>query len=111
VVDGAAETLALAEGTGLRPQLVLDAVEGGPLDLPYLPMKPKASIQRDFEPSFKLALAAKDASLVEASAERHELDLPLLRTIRERLEQGAREHGDKDLCATYLTSAPSRPGA
>ena len=34
VVEGAAETLALAEGLGLDPQLVLDAVEGGPLDLP-----------------------------------------------------------------------------
>ncbi len=111
VVEGAAETLALAEGMGLEPQLVLDAVEGGPLDLPYLQMKAKAIMQRDFKPTFKLALAAKDASLVEASAQRHELDLPLLRTIRERLEQGARVHGDEDVCATYLTSAPPHPGA
>jgi len=110
VVEGAAETLALAEGMGLDPQLVLDAVAGGPLDLPYLQMKGKAIMQRNFEPSFRLALAAKDAALVEASARQHHLDLPLLRTIRERHEQGAREHGDADLCATYLTSAPSRPG-
>ncbi len=110
VTEGAAETLALAEGMGLEPQLVLDAVEGGPLDLPYLQMKGKAIIQRDFKPSFKLALAAKDAALVESSVQRHDLDLPLLRTIRERLEQGAREHGDEDMSATYLTSAP-RPTA
>lgn len=107
VVEGAAETLALAEGLALDPQLVLDAVGGGPLDLPYLQIKGRAILQGDFEPSFRLALAAKDASLVEESATRHNLDLPLMRTIRERLEQGAEEHPDQDVSATYLTSAPA----
>jgi 3-hydroxyisobutyrate dehydrogenase-like beta-hydroxyacid dehydrogenase len=36
VVEGAAETIALAEGLGLDAGLLLEAVEGGPLDLPYL---------------------------------------------------------------------------
>lgn len=107
VVEGAAETLALAEGLGLDPQLVLDAVAGGPLDLPYLQMKGKAMIERSFEPSFRLTLAAKDAGLVTAAAERHDLDLPMLRAIRDRLEEGADEHGEKDMSATYLTSAPA----
>ncbi len=106
VVEGVAETLALAEGLGLDPQLVLDALQGGPLDLPYLQMKGKAILSRDFEPSFRLALAAKDASLVQEAAERHDLDLPLVRTIRERLDAGVAEHGDQDMAATYLTSAP-----
>ena len=106
VTEGCAETLALAEGLGLDPQLVLDAVEGGPLDLPYLRMKGAAIMARDFEPSFRLALAAKDAGLAEASAHRRELDLPLLTTIRERLEEGVREgNGDLDMSATYLTIA------
>jgi 3-hydroxyisobutyrate dehydrogenase len=107
VVEGAAETLALAEGMGLDPQLVLDAVSGGALDLPYLQMKGKAILERSFEPSFRLRLAAKDASLVEEAAERRHLDLPLVRTIRQRLAEGVDEHGDKDMSATYLTSAPS----
>lgn len=111
LVEGAAETFALAEGMGLDPQLVLDAVEGGPLDLPYLQTKGKAIIQRDFEPSFRLALAAKDAGLADASAKAHDLDLPLVRTIRQRLEQGVQEHGDEDMIATYLTSAPSEARA
>lgn len=111
VVEGVAETLALAEGMGLDPQLVLDAVGGGPLDLPYLQMKGQAIIEREFDPSFKLVLAAKDASLVEASAERHHLDLPLVRTIRRRLEEGSAEHGDKDMSATYYTSAPAGAAA
>ena len=111
VVEGSAETLALAEGMGLDPRLVLDAVAGGPLDLPYLQMKGMAIIERQFEPSFKLALAAKDASLVEQSAARHGLDLPLLSTIRRRLDEGASAHGDRDMAATYLTSAPDREAA
>ncbi|HLH15392.1 MAG TPA: NAD(P)-dependent oxidoreductase [Solirubrobacteraceae bacterium] len=107
VVEGAAESLALAQAMGLDPQLLLDAVHGGPLDLPYLQTKGAAMIRRDFAPSFKLALAAKDAALVQDSAARRELDLPLLATIDERLRQGAREHGEEDLSATYLTSAPA----
>jgi 3-hydroxyisobutyrate dehydrogenase len=105
VVEGAAETLALAEGLGLDPSLVLDAVSGGPLDLPYLQTKGKAMIERNFEPSFRLALAAKDAALVEEAASRYGLDLPLVATIRRRLEVGASEHGDEDLAVTFLTAA------
>ncbi|HEY2439057.1 MAG TPA: NAD(P)-dependent oxidoreductase [Solirubrobacteraceae bacterium] len=106
IVEGVAEALALAEGMGLDPQLLLDAVEGGPLDLPYLRLKGKAMMKRDFEPSFSLKLAAKDAALAEEAAGRHGLDLPLVRTVRERMQEGIPEHGDEDMSATFLTSAP-----
>ena len=111
LVEGAAEAIALAEGQGLDPQLLLDAVEGGPLDLPYLKLKGKAIIERNFEPSFALKLAAKDASLVEEAAERHGLELPLVSTVRRRMEEGIPEHGDEDMSATYLTSAPAGAAA
>lgn len=104
VVEGAAETLAFAQGIGLDPQLVLETVKDGPLDLPYLQLKGKAMLEQSFAPSFKLALAAKDAALVEAAAKSHDLDLPVLEAIRRRMEQGAREHGEQDMSATYLTS-------
>jgi 3-hydroxyisobutyrate dehydrogenase len=110
VTEGTAEIFALAEGLGLDPQLFLDAIEGGALDLPYVRMKGKAIMERNFEPAFRLALAAKDARLIEESARRHDLDLPLFSTIRRRLAEGADEHGEKDFSATYLTSAPSRDG-
>jgi 3-hydroxyisobutyrate dehydrogenase len=110
VVEGTAETIALAEGLGLDPELLLDAIEGGTLDLPYLRMKAKAIAARDFEPMFRLTLAAKDARLIEESAQRHDLDVPLFSTIRRRLAEGAKEHGEEDFSATYWTSAP-RTGA
>jgi 3-hydroxyisobutyrate dehydrogenase len=106
VLEGTAETLALAGGLGLDPQLVLDAVKDGPLDLGYLQMKGKAMMAGDFEPSFRLRLAAKDAGLVDDAIERHGLDLPMVSAIRRRLDEGVPEHGEKDMSATYLTSAP-----
>jgi 3-hydroxyisobutyrate dehydrogenase len=110
VTEGTAETIALAEGLGLDPQLFLDAIAGGTLDLPYLRIKAKAIMERSFDPSFRLTLAAKDARLIEESAHRHEIDVPLFATIRRRLAEGAKEHGDKDFCATYLTSTPNQAG-
>ena len=106
VVEASAETLALAEGLDLDPRLFLEAVGGGPLDLGYLQNKGKAILERNFEPAFTLELAVKDASLVEESIQRRELDLPLLRTVRERMAQGVPDHGDEDMSATYWTSAP-----
>jgi 3-hydroxyisobutyrate dehydrogenase len=107
VVEGGAEAIALAEGLGLDPSLLLSAVEGGPLDLPYLRVKAKAIATGNFEPSFRLALAAKDASLIEEAAQARDLDLPLLATVHERLQVSAQEHGDEDVIAVYRTIAPT----
>jgi 3-hydroxyisobutyrate dehydrogenase len=109
VVEAGAETIALAEGLGLDPSLFFAAIEGGALDLPYLRLKGKAIAERDFEPSFKLRLAAKDAGLVKEAAERQGMDLPLVRAVQARLSQGAYDHGEKDFSATYLTSAVRAP--
>jgi 3-hydroxyisobutyrate dehydrogenase len=106
VVEGGAETIALAEGLGLDPRLLFEAIDGSTLDLPYLRMKGKAMMERDFTPAFRLKLAAKDAALAEEAARRRQLDLPLIEVIRQRLAEGAREHGDEDMSATYLTSSP-----
>jgi len=111
VVEGGAETLALAEGLGIDPAAFFDAIAGGTLDLPYLRIKSRAMAERDFTPSFRLALAAKDAALVEEAAQRRGLDLPVVAAIRRRLDEGVAEHGDEDLSATYLTSAPERTRA
>jgi 3-hydroxyisobutyrate dehydrogenase len=108
VLEGTAEVLALAEGLGLDPQLVLDAVKDGPLDIGYMQMKGRAMMAREFEPSFRLRLAAKDAGLVVDAVDLHGLDLPLVTAIRDRLHQGIAEHGEKDMAATYLTSAPRK---
>jgi 3-hydroxyisobutyrate dehydrogenase len=109
VVEAGAETIALAEGLGVDPHLLFEALEGGTLDLPYLRMKGAAMLERNFEPSFRLELAAKDARLVEQAARSRGLDLPVHAAIARRLEEGAVEHGDEDMSATYWTSTPNTP--
>jgi 3-hydroxyisobutyrate dehydrogenase len=109
VTEGTAEMIAFAEGLGLDPSLIFEAVEGGTLDLPYLRIKGPAIMERNFEPSFRLKLAAKDARLAAESARRHRMDLPLLDEIAQRMTEGAKRHGDDDMSATYLTSAVRRP--
>lgn len=111
VVAAGAETIALAEGLGLDPSLFFQAIEGGTLDLPYLRMKGKAMTERDFGPDFTLTLAAKDAGLVRAAGRERDLDLPVTEAVAERLAAGAKEHGDLDFSATYLTSTPRRADA
>jgi 3-hydroxyisobutyrate dehydrogenase len=112
VTEGVAEAIALARGLGLDPQVLFDAVEGGPLDLPYARLKGGLMLRGEFPTSFSLALAAKDAALVVAAAERHGLDLPLQRTVAQRMAEGvAAGHGDEDMAATYRLSAPRAPPA
>jgi 3-hydroxyisobutyrate dehydrogenase len=107
VTQGTAETIAFAQSLGLEPEWVLEALEGGALDLPYLRMKSKLMLDEDFPASFSLALAAKDARLVAAAAERHGADLPMAATIAERFTQATEAgHGDEDMAATYRLSKP-----
>jgi 3-hydroxyisobutyrate dehydrogenase len=109
LIEGLGETIAFAEGIGIDPAQFLEAISGGPIDTAYAQMKGRMMIERSFEPSFKLELAAKDAGLVIEAAERHDLDLPMLAAIRDQLAEAAKEHGDKDMAATYLASAPKHP--
>ena len=106
LVEGLAETIAFAQGIDVDPARFLDAISGGPIDNPYAQMKGQMMIERSFEPSFKLELAAKDARLVLEAIERHDLDLPMLEAIRSQLAEAAAEHGEKDMAATYLASSP-----
>ncbi len=107
VTEGTAETVALAQGLGVDPELVLEALSGGPLDLPYMRVKATAMLERDFTPSFRLALAAKDAGLAVEGAREVGLELPMLEAIAARMAAAAEQHGDEDMGATYLESAPA----
>jgi 3-hydroxyisobutyrate dehydrogenase len=105
ITEGCAEAIAFTEGMGLDPALLIEAISGGPLDSPYFQLKSKAITERSFEPQFKLRLAAKDASLMEDAMRGHHLDLPLVSAIARQLVRGAEENPDKDMSASYLTSA------
>ena len=109
IVGLLAETVALAQALGVDPQRFFDAVDGGPLDLPYARLKGPAMIDRDFaDASFRLALARKDSDLVLAAAENASLELPMIEAVAARLRRAEHDgHGDEDIAATYWVSAPS----
>ena len=86
---------------------MLEAVSGGGLDLPYFRMKAKLMMEQEFPSSFALSLAAKDARLVVAAAERHGADLPAARATAARMTEATEAgHGDEDMAATYRLSRP-----
>jgi 3-hydroxyisobutyrate dehydrogenase len=108
VVGVLAETISLAQATGVDPQVFFDALQGGALDLPYARLKGPPMVEQSFDDvSFSLSLARKDAELVLAAADEAGLDLPVMRGTLERLRSAESEgHGDEDMAATYWASAP-----
>ena len=64
VVAGTAQSIALAEGLGLDPQLFLDTIAGGAMDAPYVQLKGRAMIAGDYPPAFAVDGALKDSGLI-----------------------------------------------
>ena len=62
------QSIALADGLGLDPQLFLDAVEGGAVDAPYVHLKGAAMIGSDWSTSFAVDGVVKDVGLIRAAA-------------------------------------------
>jgi 3-hydroxyisobutyrate dehydrogenase len=104
VTKGAAEAIALAEGLDLDPREFLATMEGSQIDTPYLHLKGEA-LERKLDPSFKLRLAEKDASLVLEAAVRAGVEVRVGRAVREAFERGVElGHGDEDMAAVYFAA-------
>lgn len=103
------EALALADGLGVDPQEFLDAVGGGPLDLPYLQAKAAAIRAQDWTPNFSVSGAAKDADLIVAAATAAGVRVDVAEGAAARFHRAADAgHGDADMAANYLASFPTR---
>ena len=62
------QSIALADGLGLDPQLFLDAVDGGAVDAPYVHLKGAAMVGSDWTTSFAVDGVVKDVGLIRAAA-------------------------------------------
>lgn len=94
------ESIAFAEGVDLDPTSFLDIIRGGPLGVPYADLKGKAMIERSYEPSFALALAAKDAGLLSEAAARHDVELVVGAAVEQRFRTAQRAGlGEQDMAA------------
>ncbi|MGY2874786.1 3-hydroxyisobutyrate dehydrogenase [Marmoricola sp. URHA0025 HA25] len=104
VVEGVAESLALAGALGLDPQQFLDAVKGGAVDSPYVQLKGAAMINEDYDAQFPLWGAAKDTRLIEEAGRGAGVDLAVIAAARRHFERALADgHGDLDMAATYLS--------
>jgi len=109
--QGTAEAVAMCKGFGLEVGQMLEALDGSPTDSPYFRMKSKLMDEGEYPASFTLRLAAKDAGLMAEAAAAAGVDVPLIRTIAQRLAEGVEAgYGDEDMAATYRLSAPDGKG-
>jgi 3-hydroxyisobutyrate dehydrogenase len=103
MLEGVAESMALARDLGLDPALFLEAVGGSAMDSPYIQLKGKNMLTGQLEPAFALAGALKDVDLILAAAEDSGTELGLMPGIRAHLARAVDAgHGDLDMAATYL---------
>ncbi|MFT3863036.1 MAG: NAD(P)-dependent oxidoreductase [Solirubrobacterales bacterium] len=105
VTEGTAEMLRLAAALGLEPRLALDAIEEGPLEAPYMRMKGEAMLAGDYTPSFRLALATKDARLAAEAGSRAGAEIPVIEAIAAQMEAVAAAHPDEDVAALFRGAA------
>ena len=102
-----AETISLAEATGVKPERFLETIEGGPLGLPYAQMKGDMMIEEQFPASFSLKLARKDAALVLDAARANGLEMSVAEAVAVRFDEAISSgHGDEDMAAVYEATKP-----
>ncbi|MGR6916418.1 NAD(P)-dependent oxidoreductase [[Actinomadura] parvosata] len=100
-----AESLSLAQGLGLDPDLVRQVVTGGPMDSAYFQAKAQAILEGDFTPSFTVRNAEKDTRLIHEAGEAVGVRLDVVAAAGERFRRAeAQGHGEEDMAATYFAS-------
>ena len=99
VTAGIGQSLTIAERLGVDPAVLLTALEGSAVDTPYLQMKGKAVLARDFTPSFEVTGLLKDVRL---AAETPGVDPTLLDALATLYSSAADAgHGDEDVSAVW----------
>jgi 3-hydroxyisobutyrate dehydrogenase len=105
VLEGVAESLTLARGLGLDPALFFEAIAGGAMDAPYVKLKGQAMLAEQFDPSFTVDGAAKDADLILSAAESSGVWMDVVRVARHRLREAAQAgYGGADMAAIAMAN-------
>jgi 3-hydroxyisobutyrate dehydrogenase len=106
---GVAQSIALTRALGLDPQTFIDAVDGGPLDLPYLHVKGANMIKGEHPVAFGLTGAAKDARLIREALQQAGVDDRLDTAVLAAMDAAAErldDPGAHDLSAVIEGLAP-----
>ncbi|MFC5066057.1 NAD(P)-dependent oxidoreductase [Actinomycetospora atypica] len=100
MVNGTAQSIALARGLGLDPRQFLTAVDGQAVDSPYVQLKGQAMIDGDFTPSFELDGVIKDMNLVRDAMTEAGTSTALADALADRLAAASSAgHGAEDMAA------------
>lgn len=102
VTAGVAQSLALTQAFGLDPNLFLQAIEGGPLDLKYAHVKGAAMTADEFPVAFALDGLVKDLELIVGAGRDAGLDPALAESVRDLFQRASDEGlGDEDIAAVH----------
>jgi len=94
------QSVALAEGLGLDPQLFVDAVSGSAVDAPYVAIKAGWMTSDDDSVAFDVDGVRKDLGLITQAAEGHGVDTRLLQAVRGVYDTASDAgHGSEDMAA------------
>ncbi len=104
---GIGQSMALAGQLDLDPQLFLDAIAGGPVDVAYAHVKGQAIINRDFSPQFPVDGVRKDLGLIREAEEAAQVETALTDAVLARFEAASEQgHGAQDMAAVVWAFRP-----
>lgn len=108
LISALAESMALAEGLGVRPEDFVEAIEGGPVGMPSIRERAVAMLERSDDVSWAIRWALKDAQLIHAAAEGCGLNLPVAEASLEQLNEAVgKSLGDADTTRLFSLLSPS----
>lgn len=106
LTHGIAESLSIAESLGIEPSLVIDVVKDGPMDSLYFQLKSAAIMAGNYDPSFSLDNAIKDAELIVEASKRVGVKVDSVEAGLKRWKRAQQAgHGSKDMAATYFAKS------
>jgi 3-hydroxyisobutyrate dehydrogenase len=104
ITAATAQSLTLASGLAVDPQLFLDAIAGGPSDCAYVHLKGAQMMAAEFTPSFSLDGVSKDVGLITDAAGRAGVDTTLLTALAEIYRKASDlGYGTADMAAVIRT--------
>jgi 3-hydroxyisobutyrate dehydrogenase len=104
LIEGVAETMALADRLGIGHPQLAEVIEGGPLDAPIADAKLHKMDRRDYSAEFPLEWALKDVDLALGAA--GGAGLPLLAALSRQWHAAVDAgHGREDISAARLALA------
>lgn len=107
ITAATAQSIGLAQGQGVDPNLFLEAIAGGGADSPYAHVKGKAMIVGNSEVSFELDGLRKDLALMHQAAVRVGTATGLLNALQDAFASASEAgHGSDDIAAVINTFVP-----